>query len=126
MADTIKSSGTFTVTINGSVSKYDGDCTLSVSRSGSNAVSEVKTVDSASWQALSTGSLSDVRYMYFANESTGTLAISTSGSGVPIITTLLPNDHSIIAWSGSIGSTTLYAKCVVSASSNLYYILSEQ
>lgn len=127
MSDTITSNGTFTVTIYGSTSKYVGDLSItSIVKSGSNAASEVKNIASGSWQALATGSLSDIRYMYFSNESTGTLYISTTTSTVGLISVLAPNDHSQIGWSGSVAATPLYATCVMPTSSSvLYYIVSE-
>jgi preprotein translocase subunit SecA len=77
MADTIASSGTFTVSINGSTSKYVGDLTINtLTKTGSNAASEVKNIYSGSWQPLSTASLTDMRYMYFSNEGTSSIIIA--------------------------------------------------
>jgi hypothetical protein len=127
MSDYIRQTGTFTVTINGSISKFDGDCTLSVVKTGSNAIADVKNIGSASaWTPLNTSSLSDLRYAYFANEGTGTLWIASNSTGTNIISKLDVNDHATIPWSGSIGTIPLYANCpAAGAGSVLYYILAE-
>lgn len=126
MSDTIRNSGTFTVTINGTVSSFNGDCTLSVTKVGSNATADVKNVTSGSWQALTTASLSDLRYMYFANEGTGSIIIAVDSAGAKPIATLQPNDHAIIPWSASIAAASLYANVpMYTSSSLLYYILTE-
>lgn len=128
MADQIKSSGTFTVTINGNVASMTGDLTLAVNKTGSNAVAEVKNITSGSWQALSTSSLSDVRYMYFSNEGSGSIIVANDAAGTKVISMLRTYDHSQIAWSGSIANTPLYANISAESpgtSSVLYYILAE-
>jgi len=128
MADTIASSGTYTVSINGSTSKYVGDLSLTtLTKTGSNATADVKNITSASaWTPLNTSSLSDMRYMYFSNESTSSIIVASDSAGTKILTVLQPGDSSLIASSGSIATQTLYANVPASTSSSvLYYIVSE-
>jgi hypothetical protein len=121
--DTLKIFGKFSIK-DGNTSKIDGDCTVNYSKTGSNSVSYTRLIDNATYQALTTSSLNDVRYMYFANNGTGSMTIYRDGSGANTLTTLQPNDHSVIAWSGSIGGCPLWAKAHNSASI-LYYIITE-
>jgi hypothetical protein len=127
MADTISATGTYTVTINGTTSKYVADNSVTIQKTGSNAASEVINIGTAAWTPLNTGSLSDLRYAYFANESTGTIQVTFSQSFLPF-TTLLPNDSTMLALSNSIGapSGSLWARAISSSGpSILYYIVSE-
>ncbi len=124
MADYIRNSGTFTVTKLGSVSKYDGDMTITITKVGINATGDTKNIDSASWQALATSSLSDMRYAYFKNISSSVIQVARDATGTNIITTLQPYDVSIIAMTGSIEGVPLYARSLVS-SSVLDYIVTE-
>jgi len=128
MSDTISSAGSFTVTINGSTSKFVGDLSLTtLNKSGSNAVADVKNITSGSWQPLNTSSLSDVRYMYFSNEGTSSIIVANSADGQKVLTTLQPNDHSQIAWYANMSGSQLYANVSDPTSGSvLYYILTER
>ncbi len=126
MANTIKSSGTFSVQLGSTANSYNGDLTLNISGTGSNAVSEVKDIPSGSFTALNTSSLSDIKYMYFSNENTGSIQVAIDTAFTKVLTTLEPNDDAKIAWSGSIASSTLYARGTNMSGSQLYYILVER
>ena len=121
--DTLKIFGKFSIK-DGTTSKIDGDCTVNYSKTGSNSISYTRLINSSSYQALTTSSLNDVRYMYFANTSTGSMTIYKDGAGANTLTTLQPEDHSVIAWSSSIGNCPLWARAN-NSSSILYYILTE-
>ena len=126
MANTIQGSGTFVVRLSSTNSSYTGDMTLNITATGSNAVSEVKNIPTASATALTTSSLDSIRYAYFANESTGSIQIASDSAFTKILTTLQPSDDSKIAMSGSIAANPFFARCTdESAGALLYYILVE-
>ena len=126
--NSILGSGTFSVRINGTVTKYDGDCSLSITLTGSNAASVVQTISGSGLQALSTSSLSDFFYGYFWNASGSADIIVYAGGNQ--ISVLKPDMHSVIAWSGSASTPVPQLSASIgygsaTSTADLVYILSE-
>jgi hypothetical protein len=130
MAATITSVGTFSVGIEGSaISKYVGDCSISITKTGSAVVSNIQTMHSQSgWTPLVTSSLDNLRYGYFSNEGTASVQIASDSAGSKVITTLSPNDHSVIAFDiANIAQGTLFANVPEATSGSvLLYILTDK
>jgi hypothetical protein len=126
MANSIVNNGTVTVTT--STLRLITDTAFNITLSGSNAVGTVDNITTQSYQALNTSSLSDVRYIIASNEDlTGSISIATDSAGTNQISYLAPGDSAVIPWSGSAGSTTLYAKAfkTTASSSLLQYVICE-
>lgn len=123
MSNKITSTGT--ITINTSTLRLINDTSFTLTLSGSNAVGAVDNITTQSYQALSTSSLSDVRYLIASNEDlTGSISIATDNAGTNQIGYLAPGDSLVTPWSGSM---TLYAKAfkTTASSSLLQYSIVE-
>lgn len=124
MANTIRSSGTVTITTNSATIRPS--IAFDLTMSGSNVVYEAKNVDTSGYQALSTSSLSDIRVGTFTNTTSGSVVlIARDSGGTNIISVLEYDESAFIPMSGSIGAMTLYAKALNSASV-LEYALAEK
>lgn len=113
--NTLTCNGIITVTIGNSINL---PLAVNVAITGSTDVRKTQAIALGSWQALDTSSLSNIRYLWADNISTGSINVATDGAGSNVISRLSPNDNLLIPWSGSL---TLYAQAYISASALQYY-----
>jgi hypothetical protein len=117
MANQITSNGTFTI---GDSAGLRGtfNLSLNLTMTGSNLALEAANVPSGSWKALSTSSLSDLRYAVFVNSGTQKIILGASDVGAGISPVLMPGDFCVIPYSGS-GVLPLYAQGYNSSTASL-------
>ena len=121
MAYNIICNGTFTVqTITGNIPL---GVNISVGLTGSNWVAKATDIGTSSWVGLDTSSLADLRYFAADNIGSGNIQIATDSAGTKIISILQPNDNCIIPWSGSVSTSTLFAKAFITGSTLAYMAL---
>ncbi len=99
MANTISTTGTFTVNIDGI--NYNGSLSNTITTSGSNAIGNIINIASGSWQGLPTSSLSDIRYVHAENKGDEKVLIATDSAGTKLVAILTSGDVALIPWSGS-------------------------
>lgn len=89
-----------------------GNANVASGMSGSNGVGLSIGVTTGGWTSIDISELSDFRYGWFYNDTTGSavVTIASGSAGQNILTKLNPGDASLIAWSGSLAS--LYVKSV--------------
>jgi hypothetical protein len=122
MANTITVNGNAGVTTDGlSINNAIG---YTITMNGYAVEAAVQDIALGSWQALSTSSLSDIRVFAASNESpvtnqSGSIKISTSGTGTPVIAILWSGDSCVIPWSGSVG---FWAQAFTTASVLQYFV----
>lgn len=122
MANTFTVNGSATLTTDGARSV--GTLANNITLSGSNGVFQSQNVNSASWSALDTGSLIDLRMGWFFNtDLTASVTVATGSGGQNTLFTLWPDDSIVVSWSGS--NPTLYAKSAGNSPVVLQYILTE-
>lgn len=111
MANTITSNGSVTFNISGM--NVIGNASLVLYTTGSNLQANVVNIATGTWQTLATSSLSDIRFMYFQNDGSGSCQIAVDSGGTEVIAILQDGDFAIIPWSGSLG---LWAQAFTSSS----------
>lgn len=103
MANTISSTGRASINVNGL--PVQADFTLAtLTLTGSNITATSQNINTGSWQSMDTSSLSDVKFAYFQNPTTGsTVKVAADSSGTNVITTLTGDEDSWawIPWSGT-------------------------
>lgn len=123
MANTIKSTGT--VTLATPAVSIRQSVLVDYVMSGSNLVYEAKNIAVGSWQALTTSSLSEMRYGVFYNGIlSSSIIIARDSAGTYQVAGLLYDETAVIPFSSSIGGGSLYARAYNSASV-LEYTLAE-
>lgn len=88
-----------------------GNAAVATQTTGSNGIGiSVTIATGGSWQSIDVSELSDFRYGWFYNDTTGSsiITVATGSAGQNILCKLQPGDTSLVSWSGSIAS--LYAK----------------
>lgn len=123
MANTIVSTGTVRATFSSMTVTTDIGFTTVLT--GSNMIADTKNIGISSWEALNTSSLTDLKWIIASNEGTGSIQLARDAAGTNIIAIMEPYDAVVIPWSGSIQSSTLYAKATPSQSI-LQYVVSER
>jgi|SRR6266567_2510007 len=103
-----------------------GDANFTIYTTASYTSAEDRIIPIGSWTPLLTGSLPDIRMMFFDNQTTGSnppavVKIATDNAGSKVISVLTAGDAAINPWSGS---TSLYANSFVSESFLSYQLAS--
>lgn len=107
MANSLVLGGSWTLT-NGTIRSV-GTISDTINISGANFIANTQNITTASYSALDTGSLSDIRAAYFANlDATASITLATDSAGTNKIAVLWPSDTVLWSWSGS--NQSLYAK----------------
>lgn len=115
MSNSITSTGTVTLTTPSTTIRQS--LVFDVDTTGSNYTMEAKNINSGSWQALTTSSLSDIKTGLFYNTTPATtIAIARDNAGANVLTSLDYDQSAFIPMSGSIATQTLYARSYVSTS----------
>ena len=88
-----------------------GSAGISTSTTGSNGIGLSITATN-SWDAVDISELSDFRYGWFYNDSTGSaiITVATGSTGQNVLCKLQAGDASLVSWSGSLAA--LYVKSV--------------
>lgn len=108
MANSIRGSGNSTITLNNL--PLQADFTTNLTPNGSGSLANSFFIQTGSWQAIDTGSISNIGTIYIDNPSgPGTVQIATGSTGTPLLDTLSPTDWAWHSWTGSI---QLYGKAL--------------
>jgi hypothetical protein len=86
-----------------------GSAAINTSTTGSNGIGLSINVTNA-WTAVDISELSDFRYGWFYNDTTGSaiITVATGSTGQNVLCKLQPGDASLVSWSGSLAS--IYVK----------------